>query len=100
MIRDELKNTKHILKILPKRHLFNFISGDHVNMGDVGIYDLLLHKRDVSYTSIEVYDWLQKSGYNVVSTSSPDNSIPISLKGLITDKQFFEKTSKLNLPVQ
>ena len=100
ILNVELQNTKHILKVLPKRHLFNFISGDHVNMGDVGIYDLLLHKRDVSYTSIEVFEWLQKSGYNVVSTSSPDNSIPISLKGLITDKQSFEKTSKLNLPVQ
>ena len=100
MIRDELKNTKHILKILPKRHLFNFISGDHVNMGDVGIYDLLLHKRDVSYTSIEVFDWLQKSGYNVVDTSLPDNSIPISLKGVIKEKRLFETISKLKLPVQ
>ena len=100
MINDELHYTKHILEVLPRRHLFNFIAGDHVNMGNVGIYDLLLHKRDVSYTSIQVFEWLQKSGYNVVSTSSPDNSISISLKGLIKESQFFEKISRLDLPVQ
>ena len=67
-------------------------------MGDVGIYDLLLHKRDVSYTSTEVYEWLQRSGYNVVDASSPDNTIPISLNGLIKDKLFFDKINRLDLP--
>ena len=98
LINDELKSIKHILNVLPDKHLFKFMAGDHKTMGYVGIYDLLLHKRDVSYSSTEVYEWLQRSGYNVVDASSPDNTNPISLKDLIKDKLFFDKINRLDLP--
>ena len=94
---EELKNAKHILEILPANHHFH--AGDfkdHKTMGNVGIYDLLLHKRDVSYTTTSLYQWLQKSGYNAVDFTSPDITIPISLKATIEEKWLLEKINRLS----
>ena len=98
-INDELKNAKHILDILPEHHCFhteNVI--DHKIMGDVGIYDLLLHKRDISFTTHGVYRWLQTSGYNVVDFVHPENALPISLKSKVLEKELFDKINRCTVP--
>ena len=98
-INDELKNAKHILDILPEHHFFhteNVI--DHKIMGDVGVYDLLLHKRDISFTTHGVYQWLQISGYNVVDFCHPENALAISLKSKIQEKELFEKINRCSEP--
>ena len=96
---NDLKNAKHLLDILPPHHLFqtnNF--ADHRTMGDIGIYDLLLHKRDVSFTTISVYQWLQNAGYNVVDHSHLENTIPISLNSMIEEKELLRKLLKSKHP--
>ena len=56
-INSELKNAKKLLEILQESHGFNhFSTNDHQTMGDIGIYDLLLHKRDVAYSLFDLYD--------------------------------------------
>ena len=91
-IDAELKNAKHILRSLPKKHFFHINNlADHKTMGDIGIYDLLLHKRDVSFTTLSVNQWLQNSGYNVVDHTHPENTIPISLNSQIEEKWLYQK---------
>ena len=94
-IDNELSNAKHILEILPPDHLFNTNNfKDHKTMGDIGIYDLLLHKRDVSFTTLGVFQWLQNSGYNFVDHTHPENTLPISLKSTIEEKWLLQKIQR------
>ena len=61
-IDEEVKVAKSILEILPGDNWFQttrFIS--RKGMENTKIYDLLLHKRDVSYSVSELYSWLQHS---------------------------------------
>ena len=100
-IEKELKNANLVLEALPDNHFFHLGKfHDHKTMGNVGIYDLLLHKRDVSYTTSTVYQWLQKSGYNFVDFSYPENTIPISLKSGIQEKSLYRKINRIHPPAR
>ena len=94
-INDGLMEARHILDILPKDHFFHALDIiDHKTMGNTGIYDLLLHKRDVSFTTHTVYQWLKKSGYNIVGFSQAENTLPISLKSTIEEQWLLKKISR------
>ena len=45
--------------------------GDHIEAGDSGLYDLLLHSRDQAYDVDGVYDLLDGSGLELVSFAMP-----------------------------
>ena len=71
-INKELKLSKITLQCLSTDHWFHHIPYNDIDkMGDTGLYDLLLHKRDVSYTIPEVFDWVQQTGYNFVQHTVP-----------------------------
>jgi 2-polyprenyl-3-methyl-5-hydroxy-6-metoxy-1,4-benzoquinol methylase len=56
----KIANTKEILASLPASNWFSRsqdLHHDH-KLGDAGIYDLLLHSQDRSYSVGELYDWL------------------------------------------
>ena len=53
--------TRDLLASLPASNWFKRgedLHGDH-NIGDAGVYDLLLHSQDRSYSVGELFDWLQ-----------------------------------------
>ena len=57
----KIANTRDLLPSLPSGNWFKRgedLHHDH-NIGDAGIYDLLLHSRDRSYSVGELFDWLQ-----------------------------------------
>jgi ubiquinone/menaquinone biosynthesis C-methylase UbiE len=55
----KLNNAKQVLNCAPKSNwFFHGPARDHRTMGDAGIYDLLLHSQDRSYTVEELYQWL------------------------------------------
>ena len=64
-ISEEIKNAKSVLNTMPETNWFkqseDFLR-DHKTMGDTGIYDLLLHKRDVSYDIPNLYNWITNAG--------------------------------------
>ena len=99
-IDSELGNAKLVLKILPRKHWFlEQFTGDHQTMGDVGIYDILLHKRDVSYSVSDLYKWVKRSGYTFVDfTPEVKNILSLSLR--IDDKLLFRQLSTINIPKQ
>jgi 2-polyprenyl-3-methyl-5-hydroxy-6-metoxy-1,4-benzoquinol methylase len=65
-VASDIKNTRDILAALPPTNWFVRSQDLHhdQHMGDAGIYDLLLHSKDRSYTVGELFDWL---GYNTGS---------------------------------
>ena len=54
--------------VLPEKNWFVAkVSGSRLNIhdhraGDIGIYDLFLHKRDVAYSIETLFLWLDKAG--------------------------------------
>ena len=87
-IGNEVENAKVVLAALPYENWFNtYVSGDHITMGDVGIYDLLLHKRDVSYDIREAFSFVEMGGYNFVGFYLPELNIPLTLNPRILGLQ-------------
>ena len=70
-INTELKNTNSTLKVLPKYNWFSMTTniGDHKH-GNIGIYDLLLHKRDVAYSIQTLFEWIERAGLYFVDFDS------------------------------
>jgi SAM-dependent methyltransferase len=100
---DELYSANVILDILPEKHWFNhFTFADSSTFGNNGIYDLLLHKRDVSYSIRELHMWLEKGSYNFVEFLGREDTINLSLKGrkLQALKLLYYKLLKINICVQ
>ena len=62
-IEMELENAIYTLDILPDNNWFilNSVVGDY-NGGKIEIYDLLLHKRDVSFSIKTLLEWITNSG--------------------------------------
>ena len=73
-IISELKNTNSMIKSLPHSNWFKKQEGtiDDHKMGDAGTYDLLLHKRDVSYSVHELLEWISSSELYTVRYTSSD----------------------------
>ena len=64
-VRQELKCAKSILNILPKSNWLRKVHGHkkHTNLGDDGeLYDRYLHKRDISFSSLQIIDFVSKNG--------------------------------------
>jgi SAM-dependent methyltransferase len=62
----KIANTRDLLASLPASNWFlrsEDLHHDH-KAGDAGIYDLLLHSQDRSYTAGELFDWLE-DGYGM-----------------------------------
>ena len=60
-VQRKIANTRDLLASLPASNWFKRgedLHSDH-NIGDAGIYDLLLHSQDRSYSVGELFDWLQ-----------------------------------------
>ena len=100
---NEIHSANVILEILPKSHWFHHIVFTETKVdGNAGIYDLLLHKRDVAYSNRELHIWLEKGGYNFVDFVLSTDSIKVSLKhrNLNAFKQLYDKLLRLNIRAQ
>lgn len=66
---ERIDVARHLLDGLPETNWFrrNPHVGDHAALGDAGIYDLLLHRRDRSYSVPELMQLLQDGGMRPVN---------------------------------
>lgn len=61
-IQQRIATAREVLQTLPASNWFKRgerLVGDHIAMGDAGVYDLLLHSQDRAYSVDEVYDWFE-----------------------------------------
>ena len=61
-----------------------------MKMGDAGIFDLLLHKRDIAFNVVDFHIWLRQGGYNFVEYAMPGNFVSLSLNTHIAEKNLYE----------
>ena len=97
-VSNEITNAKQILKILPIKHWFyNGGANDHLTMGDVGIYDLFLHRRDTAYSVLDLYQWIERSNYYIVAFSQAGSRVSLSLKLHIAHKTLYDRLVKVHI---
>ena len=100
---NELHSANVVLEILSEKHWFrHFKFTDTETFGNNGIYDLLLHKRDVSFSIRQLHMWLEGGGYNFVDFINSEDRINLSLKGrkLKALKLLYNKLLKMNICAQ
>ena len=88
-MKFELKSANRILSKLPKSNWFEKTSfdlgiGDH-KLGDIGIYDLLLHKRDVSFNFPNLFEWLRNAGLHFTELAFPSERYLLKVNYVISD---------------
>lgn len=66
---ERVRFTKRLIRDLPKTNWLkrNPFVGDHLEGGDAGIYDLLLHRRDRAYTVPQLFEFIGAGGLGLVS---------------------------------
>ncbi len=70
---QRIRTARRLLASLPKTNWFarNPFVGDHIQGGDAGLYDLLLHARDRAYRVAEFDALVQGAGLRIVSFVEP-----------------------------
>lgn len=92
---ERIETARHLLDQLPETNWLrrNPHVGDHKALGDPGLYDLLLHRRDRSYSVPELMQLLQQGGMRPVNFVDPVRYEP---SVYFTDPYLVERTSRLN----
>lgn len=90
----QVELTKGLLSSLPPTNNFrrNPFVTDHLEGGDAGVYDLLLHSRDQAYDVDGVYDLLEGAGLELLSFSMPGRYNP---RALIAQPELRERVASL-----
>ena len=94
----ELINANHVLNTLPLSQWFvlNPLMTDH-KYGNTGIYDLLLHKRDVAFSVFSLYQWIVKAGIYFVDFDHFATRCRLNIQYVIHNKHLYEKISYLHV---
>ena len=92
---ERIATARRLLDQLPETNWLrrNPHVGDHKGLGDPGIYDLLLHRRDRAYSVPELMQLLQQGGMRPVNFVDPVRYEPSVYFG---DPALVERTSRLN----
>ena len=68
--------------------------------GNIRIYDLLLHKRDVSYSVPNLIKWLERSSIHFIDFSLASSRIVLSLSLKIVEKLLYSQLTKFSATKQ
>ena len=97
-IKTELENAKQVIANLPLSNWListNFVHGHR--KGNSGIYDLLLHKRDISYSFETLFDWIKNAGIHFVELEDYYHRYLLKPQYVFQDIKMKRIVSKLNL---
>ena len=105
-IQRKVDMCRKVLEALPPHHgfrLFTETVSDVKQLGDSGLYDLLLHSHDVAYTVPQVYGFLGKAGLlptHWFFGRHPKGNELYRAEGTISDPQLLKQVQALPLPQQ
>ena len=85
-IEIEIKLAKATIDALPSHNWFitNLLVSDHL-MGNIGIYDLFLHKRDIAFSIQTLFQWIQKAGLHFIDFDSIVKRFNLKIKHQLSD---------------
>lgn len=97
-LEKEIKTADHILSVIPTSNWFviNPVVSDHKD-GNIGVYDLFLHNRDVSYSIFTLFQWIAQAGVNFVDFTDHITRCVLSTKYVVHDYNLYIKISNLDI---
>lgn len=101
-INDKLTNCKQVMSSLNENHWFHGIGPveDIKTYGDSGIYDLLLHEQDRSYTIPELYDFVEDQGlcinHMISGAHDEKGNLTYSPAGYLAESKLLEDVMKFD----
>ncbi|AFB28786.1 class I SAM-dependent methyltransferase [Rickettsia rickettsii] len=96
---EEVMNGKLILDNLPATNWYKRgweLFSDYQNFGDVGVYDMFLHKQDRAYSVPELYEFVEKASLNFVDYLDPLEKILLRPENYIKDFSLLQKIKKMD----
>ncbi|WP_316354255.1 class I SAM-dependent methyltransferase [Candidatus Trichorickettsia mobilis] len=96
----EIKNAKSILSALPTTNWFaraQELISDHVNFGDIGLYDMFLHKQDRAYTIPELYQFVEHASLHLVEFAVPESRLLLKPQSYIKDLELLTKIKGMDI---
>ncbi len=105
-MQKKVGNTRTVLNSLPPSNLYKRCEQEWKSeieeYGDIGIYDLFLHSRDHGFEVLELYDWIESCGFNLIEFIGPKFESPIGYDPgtFISDRELLEKIHQFPLPRQ
>jgi SAM-dependent methyltransferase len=97
---QEVHNCNIIVNSLPDSNWFSRGSdllGDHKHYGDIGLYDMFLHKQDRCYSIPELYDFVKNAGLNFIDFLVPSDRIIFDLNKWISDHELLNRIKKFDI---
>ena len=96
---EEIMNGKLILDNLPATNWYKRgeeLFSDYQNFGDVGIYDMFLHKQDRAYSISELYEFVKVAGLHFVDYLDPLEKFLLKPENYIKDFTLLQKVKKMD----
>ncbi|HJD56092.1 MAG TPA: class I SAM-dependent methyltransferase [Rickettsia endosymbiont of Pyrocoelia pectoralis] len=96
---EEVMNGKLILDNLPATNWYKRgweLFSDYQNFGDVGVYDMFLHKQDRAYSVPELYEFVENAGLHFVDYLDPLEKILLRPENYIKDFSLLQKVKKMD----
>jgi SAM-dependent methyltransferase len=100
---EEIMNGKSVLSALPSTNWFmraQELMGDHIIFGDVGLYDLFLHKQDRAYSIPELHEFIQDAGLNFIDFTVSSDRLALRIENYIKDFSLLQKLKKMDMVTQ
>lgn len=97
--QEEVKNGWEVMNNLPATNWYNRgkdLLSDHINHGDVGMYDMFLHKQDRAYTVPQIYDFVEKAKLNFVEFNSAHSRAMLNIVRYIKDPVLLKRLQKMD----
>jgi ubiquinone/menaquinone biosynthesis C-methylase UbiE len=100
---QEIMNCKTILSSLPDTNWFmraQELIGDHINFGDIGVYDLFLHKQDRAYSIPELHEFIEDAGLNFIDFTVIPDRLALRIENYIKDFSLLQRLKKTDIVTQ
>ncbi|WP_342278683.1 class I SAM-dependent methyltransferase [Candidatus Tisiphia endosymbiont of Myopa tessellatipennis] len=100
---EEIMNTKSVMAGFPATNWYirgQELLGDHVVFGDVGLYDMFLHKQDRAYSIPELYEFIHNAALNFVEFSDVSEKLALRIENYISDFSLLQKIKRMDIITQ
>ncbi|PCJ24536.1 MAG: methyltransferase [Rickettsiales bacterium] len=97
--QDEVKNAWTMINSLPNTNWYSRgkdLLADHVKFGDIGMYDMFLHKQDRAYTVPQLYEFVENAGLNFVEFNSPHSRVMLKIETYVKDPEMLKKIKAMD----
>lgn len=96
---EEVTNGNIVIKSLPATNWYvrgQDLLADHLIFGDIGLYDMFLHKQDRAYSIPELYEFIKDAGLNFIEFFDIKDRLALRAENFIKDPVLLQKIQNMD----